>query len=170
MRKLILLFALFVVGTTYAQDVNVDNVTSDNSWLKIGLNAGLPVGDVDDFASFSSGLDLKGQFLVTPNFGIGIATGYTHLFGKDEAEDFGIIPAAAFARYYFQQSGLFLGADFGYGFLTNVDGNDGGLYLNPQIGYHNDDWNFFAYYQNTFADNDFNIQVVGIGATYNVRF
>ncbi len=170
MKKVILLFALFVAGTTFAQDVDIDHVNSDNSWLKIGLNTGLPVGDSDDFSSFALGLDLKGQYLVTPNFGIGLATGYTHFFAKDGGEDFGIVPAAAFARYYFQPKGLFLGADFGYGFLTNVDNNEGGLYVNPQIGYHNDDWNFFAYYQNTFADNDVDIQVVGIGATYNLRF
>ena len=80
---------------------------------------------------------MKGQYLVTPNFGIGLTTGYDHFFGKDGVDDFGIIPAAAFARYYFKPKGLFLGVDFGYGFLTNVDNNDGGLYVNPQIGYHN---------------------------------
>ena len=169
MKKVILLVALFVAGTTFAQTQEVD-VTSQNSWLKVGLNAGLPVGDLDDISSFSVGLDLKGQYLVTPNFGIGLATGYTHLLGKDGVDDFGIIPAAGFARYYFRPSGLFLGADVGYGFLTNIDNNSGGLYVNPQIGYHNEDWNFFAYYQNTFAEHDVDIQVVGIGATYNLRF
>ena len=169
MKKVILLVALFVAGTTFAQTHEV-NVTSQNSWLKVGLNAGLPVGDLDDFSSFSVGLDLKGQYLVTPNFGIGLATGYTHLLGKDGVDDLGIIPAAGFARYYFRPSGLFLGADVGYGFLTNIDNNSGGLYVNPQIGYHNEDWNFFAYYQNTFAEHDVDIQVVGIGATYNLRF
>lgn len=169
MKKIILLVAMLVAGATFAQKHEVD-VNSKNSWLKVGLNAGLPVGDIDNASSFALGLDLKGQYLVTPNFGIGLASGYTHLFGKNDTDDFGIIPAAAFARYYFKPKGLFLGADFGYGFLTNVDNNSGGLYVNPQIGYHNRDWNFFAYYQNTFAENDFDIQVVGIGATYNLRF
>lgn len=170
MKKVILVFALLVAGTTFAQNVDIDKVTSNNSWLKIGLNSGIPVSDAGDASSFTLGLDLKGQFLVTPNFGIGVATGYTHFFAKDGGEDFGIVPVAGFARYYFQQKGLFVGTDFGYGFLTNIDNNSGGLYLNPQIGYHNDDWNFFAYYQNTFAENDLDIQVVGIGATYNLRF
>lgn len=168
MKKLVLVFALLVLGTTFAQDV--DDMTSKNSWFKIGLNTGLPVGDTDQNSSLSLGLDLKGQFLVTPNFGIGIATGYSHVFEKDGAEDFGIIPAAGFARYYFQKKGLFIGTDFGYGFLMDVDNNEGGLYVNPQIGYHNNDWNFFAYYQNTFAENDMDIKVLGIGATYNLKF
>lgn len=167
MKKVILLFALLVVGTTFAQEVDI---SSKNSWLKLGLNAGLPVGDADNFSTFSLGLDVKGQYLVNPNFGIGVATGYTNYFGKDGADDFGLVPLAGFARYYFQPNGLFIGADIGYGFLTNVSNNSGGLYVNPQIGYHNDDWNFFAFYQNTFAENDINIQAVGIGATYNIRF
>lgn len=169
MKKFILMVAVLVAGTTFAQNHQMD-VTSKNSWLKVGLNAGLPVGDLDNISSFALGLDLKGQYLVTPNFGIGLATGYSHLFGKDGVDDFGIIPAAAFARYYFKPKGLFLGADFGYGFLTNIHDNNGGLYVNPQIGYHNRDWNFYAYYQNTFAENDIDIQVLGIGATYNLRF
>lgn len=167
MKKLILMIALLVAGVTFAQE---DNVTSDNSWLKLGLNAGVPMGDADDASSFSTGLELKGQHLVTPNFGIGLTTGYSHFFGKDGADDFGVVPAAAFARYYFNSSGLFVGSDFGYGFVTGIDDQDGGLYLNPQIGYHNEDWNFYAYYQNTFADNDVTIQVLGVGVTYNIRF
>lgn len=170
MKKIILVFALFVGLTTFAQETETIDVTSNNSWLKIGLNAGLPVSDTGDAASFTTGLELKGQYLVTPNFGIGLTTGYTHFFGKDGGDDFGVVPAAGFARYYFQEEGLFIGTDFGYGFLTNVDNNEGGLYVNPQIGYHNHDWNIYAYYQNTFADNDVDIQVVGIGATYNLRF
>ena len=99
-----------------------------------------------------------------------MASGYSHFFGKDGFDDFGVIPAAGFARYYFTPSGLFLGADLGYGFLTNVDNNSGGLYVNPQIGYHNRDWNIYAFYQNTFAENDVDLQNVGVGVTYNIRF
>ena len=170
MKKVILLFTLFVVGTTFAQDIAIKNVNSKNSWLKVGLNSGVPLGDAEDASSSALGLDLKGQYLVTPNFAIGLATGYDHFFGKNDVDDFGIIPAAAFARYYFKPKGLFLGVDVGYGFLVNLENNNGGLYVNPQIGYHNRDWNFFAYYQNTLAENNFDIQVLGIGATYNLRF
>lgn len=167
MKKIILAVALFIGTATFAQDVDIN---SKNSWLKLGLNAGLPVGDAADASSFAVGLDLRGQYLVTAHFGIGATTGYNHFFGKDGADDFGLVPLAAFGRYYFQTEGVFLGADLGYGFLTNIDNNSGGLYVNPQVGYHNADWNIYAYYQNTFAENDLNLQVVGIGATYNLKF
>jgi hypothetical protein len=169
MKKVILIAGLFGFSQLFAQQTDID-ITPDNSWLKAGITAGVPVGDANDIASFNVGLDLRGQYLVNPNFGIGIASGYSHFFGKDGVDDFGVIPAAAFVRYYFTPKGLFFGADLGYGFLTNVDNNEGGLYVNPQIGYHNRDWNLYGFYQNTFADNDFDLQTVGVGVTYNIRF
>lgn len=98
MKKVILLFAIIVGTASFAQDVNIN---AKNSWLKLGLNAGIPVGDAADASSFALGLDLRGQYLVTPHFGIGLTSGYNHFFGKDGADDFGLVPVAAFGRYYF---------------------------------------------------------------------
>lgn len=167
MKKLFLVAALIGLSPIFAQE-NTE-ITPDNSWLKVGLTAGVPVGDVSDASSFALGADIRGQYLFNPNIAIGLASGYTNYFGKDNVEDFGVIPAAGFFRYYFTPSGLFLGVDVGYGFLTN-SASDGGLYVNPQIGYHNRDWNIYAYYQNTFIENDTAIQNVGVGVTYNIRF
>ncbi|MFD2552265.1 hypothetical protein ACFSQP_10595 [Bizionia sediminis] len=169
MKKLLVAVAFLGCLSAFAQTEDID-ITPNNSWLKAGITAGIPLGDAEDFSSFALGADVRGQYLFNPNIAVGVASGYTHYFGKDNFEDIGIIPAAAFFRYYFTPDGLFFGADVGYGFLTNVDNNSGGLYLNPQIGYHNEDWNFYAYYQNTMAENDINIQNIGVGVTYNIRF
>ena len=168
MKKVFLLLGLMSVVALQAQDIKDIKVTPKNSWFKAGLNLGVPVSETADYASFSAGVDVRAQYLFNPNFGIGIASGYNHFFGKDNVDDFGVVPLAGFARYYFQSEGLFVGADFGYGFLTNVD-NSGGLYLNPQIGYHNRKWNIYGFYQNTFAE-DITIRSVGVGVTYNIMF
>lgn len=167
MKKLVLLFSLFSFGFFYGQNKEIN---PDNSWFKLGLTAGLPVGDTSDFYSFTLGADVRAQFLVTPNIGVGVASGYTNFFGKDGADDFGQIPLAAFGRYYFHEAGWYVGVDLGYGFLTNVENTSGGLYINPQIGYNTYNWNFYGYFQHTSAEGDLNIQSVGIGATYNIRF
>lgn len=168
MKKLILFIGLLTFGSMFAQDT--PEITSDNSWLKIGLTAGVPVGPIHNTTAVAIGVDFRGQYLVNPNFGIGVVSGYTHYFKNNEGKDFGLIPLAGFARYYFTPNGLFIGTDLGYGFLTNVDNNSGGLYVNPQIGYHNHDFNVFAFYRNTFAENNVDIQTVGVGVTYNIRF
>ncbi|MFB9058164.1 hypothetical protein ACFFU9_15575 [Mariniflexile ostreae] len=169
MKKLFFIVGLLGLSPIFAQKTNVD-ITPNNSWLKAGVTAGVPVGDASDVSSFNLGLDLRGQYLFNPNVAIGVASGYSHYFGKSDFEDFGLVPVAGFFRYYFKPSGLFLGTDLGYGFLTNVENNDGGLYVNPQIGYHNRDWNLYAFYQNTWAENDLDLQAVGVGVTYNIRF
>lgn len=169
MKKLLLVLVFLSMCNLFAQDLETE-ITSDNSWLKLGVIAGVPVGDASDFANFNIGLDFRAQHLLTPSWGIGGASGYNHYFGKDGVDDYEVIPLAGFIRYYFTPSGLFFGTDIGYGFLTNIDNNDGGLYINPQIGYHNRDWNIYGFYQNAFTENDVNLQSVGFGVTYNIRF
>ncbi|KGO86901.1 porin family protein [Flavobacterium suncheonense] len=173
MKKLFLILGIGLLSlqTAKAQDQEIEiKPTPGNSWFKLGLTAGVPVGDANDVASFNAGLDVRAQYMVNPNFAIGIASGYNHYFAKDDFDDFGMIPLAGYVRYYFTPSGLFFGGDVGYGFLTNVDNNSGGLYLSPQIGYHNDDWNIYGYYQHSNTENDFKLQSVGLGVTYNIRF
>lgn len=149
-----------------------EEVTANNSWLKIGANAGVPVGDASDFASFKAGLELKGQYLVNPHFGIGLTAGYNQYFGKDGVDDFGAIPIGALLRYYAKSEGLFLGVDGGYNFFTNLPGNKGAAFIKPQIGYHNYSWNYFAYYNAILrsANKGSDINDVGIGVSYNIRF
>lgn len=170
MKKLFLFIGLLGLTNLYAQDDLEMEITPSNSWFKAGLTAGIPVGDISDFSSFNVGLDVRAQHLFTPSWGVGVASGYDHFFAKDNFEEFGVIPLAGFIRYYFTPSGLFFGSDLGYGFLTNVNNNSGGLYVNPQIGYHNENWNIYGFYKNTFSENDVNIQSVGLGVTYNIRF
>lgn len=171
MKKIILVAAIMCsTAVVFAQETT--EITSKNSWLKAGLSAGVPVGDVADFSSFVLGLDLKGQLMSTPHLGIGLTTGYNHFFAKDNFESFGTVPLGAFIRVYPKAQGFFAGTDLGYSFITNVDNADGGFYVKPQIGYHNYSWNIFGYYNGIFrSDNSGgNIQHVGIGATYNIRF
>lgn len=170
MKKLVLLLSLFTFGIFYAQENRDTEITPNNSWFKLGLNAGLPVGDTSDFVSFTAGLDVRAQYLVNPHIGIGVASGYNHFFGENDFDDFGLIPLAAFGRYYFNESGWFIGLDLGYGFLTNIEDTSGGLYLNPHFGYNTYDWNFYLFYQYTDTGLETDIQSVGLGITYNIRF
>lgn len=173
MKKFILILGLTITSAQlFAQSTEVTEITKDNSWLKAGVIAGLPIGDLDDYASFTLGLDLKGQIMSTNHVGLGLVTGYNHFFAKDDNEGFGNIPVGAFVRYYPRSTGFFVGTDLGYSFVTGIDNADGGFYFRPQIGYHNYSWNFFALYNNVVRsdDNGGDIQYVGLGATYNIRF
>ncbi len=184
-KKSILGLGLLSVGLVSAQDAEMRNM------LKVGINGGFAVPAEN--ASASLGLDLSYQNLVTPGFGLGIATGYSHFFGRENTvnginvdnNDFGVIPVAALIRVYPKQMGFYLGTDIGYGFIVGDDqvaanvGSparpDGGFYIKPEIGYHNKDWNFAVQYQKTFTGDKgeigtqkYNSGSLGVGVGYNI--
>jgi hypothetical protein len=162
--------ALFIASVVFAQQPS-EEITKKNSWLKAGVNAGVPVGDISTYSAFAAGIDISGQFMVTKNFGLGVASGYTHFFPKSNYDNFGIIPVGLLMRYYPKSEGFFAGADVGYAFITNTNNSDGGLYLKPQLGYHNYSWNLYGFYNHVFRnDNLLDVQTVGVAATYNIRF
>lgn len=171
MKKVFLLTSVLVAAGAVAFAQEKKEITPKNAWLKAGITVGMPVGDASKVSSFIAGVDLRGQFMSTRHFGLGLATGYNHYFGKDGGDAFGTIPLALMLRYYPKAKGLFVGADLGYSFLTNVSGVTGGLTVKPQIGYHDYNWNFFGFYNHVFTKSEvIDIQSVGITATYNIRF
>lgn len=191
-KKTILGLGILASGLGFAQETEkFDNPTMKNM-IKIGGNVGLAVPSEN--ASAAVGLDLAYQNLVTPGFGLGVATGYTHFFGKENTvdgvsldnNDFGVVPVAALIRIYPKDTGFYFGTDLGYGFIVgdeNVTSNtapnntrpDGGLYIKPEIGYHNNDWNFALQYQKVFTGDKgevlsqkYNAGALGLGISYNI--
>lgn len=109
--------------------------------LKAGVNLGLPVGDAGDVSGLSLGIDAMYHWEVTETFNAGIAAGFTNAFGKEietgfgsiEIEDVQFLPIAASGR--FMPADRFnIGVDLGYA-IGISDGNDGGFYYRPIIGY-----------------------------------
>lgn len=172
-----------VLGLVLAAGVSVSaQSVSMTNMLKVGINGGVAVPEGN--ASASVGADVSYQYLVTPGFGLGIASGYNQFFGKDNNNDFGVVPVAALFRFYPKKTGFYAGADLGYGFITGDDKvtpdfteerPDGGFYLKPEIGYHNVDWNFFVHYTKVFTGDKgeisgqrYNAGTIGAGVGYNI--
>lgn len=179
-KQAILFAGILTAGALSAQSAQMNNM------IKVGANVGLAVPS--DNTSMAVGVDVAYQNLITPGFGLGIATGYTHYFGKDNNgytnNDVGVVPVAALIRIYPKQTGFYFGTDLGYGLLTGdnkvasnvaLDRPNGGFYLKPEIGYHNQDWNFFVQYQKVFVgsngdlpNQDYNVGNIGVGFSYNI--
>ena len=186
LKKSILAVSILGAGLVSAQSADMKNM------IKVGANVGIAVPQEN--ASAALGLDVAYQNLVTPGFGLGIATGYTHYFGRENTvggltvdnNDFGVVPVAALVRIYPKQTGFYFGTDLGYGFITGdkqvasntvvaTERPDGGLYIKPEIGYHNRDWNFAVQYQKVFTgdkgeigDQKYNAGALGLGVSYNI--
>ncbi len=171
MKKLILVLVLCSVGLAAHSQVDLGKMSSSNTWFKFGINSAIPLAELGKTNSGAIGLDLGLQFLETKASGIGLKVGYLHYFEKDGFEPVNIIPLAIMYRYYPKSVGLFLGLEAGYAFITGMPDKTGGIFARPQIGLHYYDWNFFGYYDHIVIEKSVtDIQALGLGITYNIRF
>ena len=131
MKKVLIMAVLAFIGfSATAQD-----------GLKLGAHLGLPVGDAGDLSGFSVGIDAQYLFETAGDFDLGVAAGFTNAFVKTlgddsfsiEIDDIQFLPIAGVARYKASEE-FSIGADLGYALGIN-DGNDGGFYYRPTVGY-----------------------------------
>ncbi len=174
MTKYKLILLALMVSSSLLTEAQVDFKKADetNTWLKIGFNTAVPITDFSKTHNFGLGIDASIQFLETKASGIGAKVGYLNYFGKESYADVSALPLALMFRYYPESAGWFAGLELGYAFLNGLEGTSGGYFVRPQIGLHYDHWNFFAYYDliATEETDAMDLQAIGIGITYNVRF
>ena len=125
-----LLFAFIALMFTNAQG------------LKGAASIGFPS---EDTHTFSIIVDATYLFEVEDNIMAGPFIGYSHSFGDDltvnaggatftaEYDDAQFVPIGASGRYSFTEN-LYGGLDLGYAIGIN-DGNDGGFYYAPRVGF-----------------------------------
>ena len=174
MKKLFLTGALALFGLMNAQKTEPG--------IRLGVNAGLPVGDFGKAYSFTAGADLAFLYPLAENFRLGVATGYSHYFGKkttydfggiiiaeSKVSDFGVIPVAATAEFTFGDSNVFLGADLGYAFFTEKDlkNENGSFYYQPKLGYSFDKRHDLYFSYKGFTRNNANAGSLNLGYAYN---
>ena len=173
MKKLFLTGALALFGLMNAQKTE--------SGIRLGVNAGIPVGDFGKFTTFTAGVDLAYLYPLAENFRLGVATGYSHYFGKktktdlilvtlkNEVPDVGIIPVAATAEFILGDSNVFLGADLGYAFFTKKDfkNENGSFYYQPKLGYSFDKRHDLYFSYKGFTRNNANAGSINLGYAYN---
>lgn len=110
--------------------------------FKMGLHAGLPVGQVENSANFKVGGDLAYLFSFVDIIEIGPLAGYSHYFIQNgislpyfkssESIDVKFLPLAISGRIFVGEN-TFLGADAGYA-IGLVDWTNGGIYYRPKAG------------------------------------
>jgi hypothetical protein len=173
MKKLFFTGALALFGLMSAQKTD--------SGFRLGVNAGIPVGDFGKLTTFTAGVDVAYLYPLAENFRLGVATGYSHYFGKktktdlilvtlkNEVPDVGIIPVAATAEFTLGDSNVFLGADLGYAFFTKKDfkNENGSFYYQPKLGYSFDKRHDLYFSYKGFTRNNANAGSINLGYAYN---
>lgn len=109
--------------------------------FKLGIHGGLPINDFNDEVSLMIGLDVGYMWALGEVVDIGVATGFIHGFAETfdsavivaDLPNVEFLPLAASIRIWPSNS-LSFGIDAGQALGIN-EGNDGGLYYRPIIGY-----------------------------------
>jgi hypothetical protein len=160
---LVLLFATFVTGL-HAQE-----------GFKIGFHGGLPIDDFNDAVSLSLGLDAGYMFALGEVIDVGVSTGFINGFAETFDSDIIVadlpnmqfLPLAASVRVWPSNS-LSLGVDAGQALGIN-EGNDGGFYYRPILGYLMGAFTEVNFsYTTVNMDNDLSWNSVNLGLLFTI--
>ncbi|MBT9189640.1 outer membrane beta-barrel protein [Zobellia russellii] len=142
--------------------------------FKIGAHAGMPIGDYNDFVSVVIGADVGYMWAPNKAFDLGVKAGIIHGFaetftGQNITVDYPsvqFLPLAASIRLWPSKT-FSIGGDIGNAFGLN-EGNDGGFYYRPQIGFQvgpKSELNF-SYTGITINDSTWNTVTMGFVYTF----
>ena len=162
MKKLFLV-AIATVGFAFSG-------TAQESQLKFGLDAGLPMGDISDGYSFNLGANAAYMWTgIAEGLDVGAGVSYNMYFGKEEEiggftfeyENASFLPIYATANYGFTEN-IFAGADLGYA-VGLTDGIDGGFYYQPKVGYQTEMFEVFIGYKAIMSSQETTVAIPGAG-------
>ncbi|MFL9836787.1 hypothetical protein ABS768_04710 [Flavobacterium sp. ST-75] len=160
-----LLLLLTFLGLTFA--VNAQDI-------RVGAHGAFPTGDASDVSSFNAGVDASVYFFdINEQVSLGVSTGYTRFFGKDETvgdikfeyDDFTYIPITASARGLFgTKQNIFYTANLGY--AVGLDDADGGFIYQANLGWTNSVIDVFAFYRG--ISDEITVNSFGAGVAFKV--
>ena len=170
--------ALAIFFTTNAKAQSVDK----SAWrLGIGVEGGLPTGDIHNTSSWDLGGTARLQYGIDKNVAVMLTSGYYNFFGKNftssfvdpttntvttvstKAQNFGLIPVKAGAKVFFN-SPIYVSGEAGAGFET-ASGGSTRLILSPGLGWANHSWDIGARYEN-FSGGGVNYGLVNLRVAY----
>lgn len=156
MKKLVFVIVTILFSMTPAQAQS----------LSLGANVGLPTGAAGDYASLQLGADLAYRVGLMGIVEVGPMIGYSRFFEDSAADgvnwgenDIQFMPLAASGR--FNLLTLKAGLDVGYALGLN-NGNNGGFYYRPSVGFNILMLGLIASYQGITMDGE-NFSSINLG-------
>lgn len=142
--KRLFLVAIATVGFAFSG-------TAQETQLKFGLDAGMPMGDIKDMYSFNLAANAAYMWNgVAEGFDVGAGVSYNTYFAKEvggkKGDNASFLPIYATANYGFTEN-IFAGADLGYAVVLAPSGADGGVYYQPKVGYQTEKFEVFVGYK-----------------------
>jgi hypothetical protein len=167
--------AAFIVAAPFFTTYVKGQTTPANALrLSIGLDAGIPTGNLTIGSDFVLGGTARLQYGLSNNFAVTLTSGADHFFSKVNPatgkyfDSFGVIPIKAGIKEFFTPN-LYFGAEAGVG-IEETDSGTGEkkLLLSPALGWGNQHWDVGVRYDNYSGQND-NYGFVALRIAYGFR-
>ncbi len=130
MKKLCVLVVVVMFGIT--------SINAQGNF-NLGVNLGIPTGDVSELYTFALGVEANYLFEVSDEFEVGPSVSFVNFFGESilgfDVDDAFFLPIGAAARYSASDK-IKVGLDLGYAIGISPDGNDGGFHYRPVFGFN----------------------------------
>lgn len=156
-----LIAASFTVAAVFfATKVEAQTIPVNTLRMSIGVDAGLPTGNLTIGSNFVLGGTIHLQYGISNNFAISLASGADHFFSKinpatgTKFDSFGIIPIKAGVKWFFVPS-LYVAGEGGIA-VEETDSGAGNtkMLLSPELGWANTRWDIGIRYDNYSGQSD----------------
>ena len=160
-------------GTNVKAQTN--SSTADTWHLGIGIEAGIPTGNLNNISNFELGGTARLQYSTPSNIAFMLTSGYYNAFAKSTTvggvtytpKDVGIIPVKAGLKA-FANKNLYFSAEVGAGFETYY-AKDTKLIVSPGIGYANYQGLDIGVRYENFSGQNNNYGLVGLRVAYGFK-
>ncbi|HWZ36664.1 MAG TPA: hypothetical protein VNW51_10910 [Mucilaginibacter sp.] len=173
MKKLTKLAAAVLTGVALfiGTNVNAQNAPASKLRFGLGLEAGVPTGNVHNTSNFELGGTARLQYGTSDHFALMLTSGYYNFFGKTVStptgdikySSLGVIPVKAGLKAFFSDN-IYFSAEAGAGFEMNRTKNTK-LILSPGLGWANKKWDVGVRYED-FSGQSNNYGLVGLRLAY----
>jgi len=149
--------AAFIGTALLGTQAMAQTAPADPWHLGIGIEGGIPTGDISSYSHFELGGNARLQYDLSPVFSLMLTSGYDNIFSRqtvtingtlfsDERVNLGIIPVKAGAKVFFAKN-LYADGEAGAGFETTGP-KQTKLILSPGIGWSDTHWDVGLRYEN----------------------
>jgi hypothetical protein len=175
----VMVIAAFCTNNVKAQTMSGMSTTpSDPLRFGIGLETGLPTGNLNKATMWELGGTARVQYDIASSFAITLTSGYYNFFAGSystvntkignttyatSAHDQGIIPVKLGIKVFLAKS-VYFGAEGGVGFETQYN-EDKKLILAPALGWADNTWDASVRYENFSGQNN-NYGMLGLRIAY----
>lgn len=137
--------------------------------LNVSLNGGFTIGDIEPKSSIAFGADANYLFDWFLDFTIGPSLSFIYFSPSSDKDikPFIYLPVGGAIRFQAIEDEFYVGGDFGYAMGISPNGDRGGIYFKPIIGYNvNDSFKVNLFYS-AIKKKQPAYSYVGIGLTYD---